>query len=304
MGLIKQKCILLLCQASFSPPLKTPRDGVFTSGKSLVMAWKRIYLLLKSLLRFGRMNGCIRTAAAACIKWTSEFKMEVWEKVDLQLHVQKVWPLKGKSIEAYYKYLFTGDRAAKGFKHNMDGILFRFRRVLLTVVGSCLLGKSVQLENEPDQNRLAPAAVASLNIWNQTDAADGVWRRRTQLRNFINKGNRGGGGAGGYWRFRHHEVGGGGITWTLFAIILSQQLASFSSVNPARDQRGIICQRWDLHLTRSSRPGPTARVPKTPARLPDTRLTKRPRNHLMAVLSQLYRPRWYATDHLNKSEAP
>lgn len=105
---------------------------------------KKDLLVLKSLLRFGRMNGCIRTAAAACIKWKADFKMEVWEMVALQLHVQKVWPLKGKSIETYYKYLFIGNRAAKGFKHSIDCILFRFRHVLLTVVGD-----SVQHEETP-----------------------------------------------------------------------------------------------------------------------------------------------------------
>lgn len=50
---------------------------------------KKDLLFLKSLLRFGRMNECIRTAAAPSIKWKAEFKMEVWEMVDLQPHVRK-----------------------------------------------------------------------------------------------------------------------------------------------------------------------------------------------------------------------
>lgn len=154
---------------------------------------KKDLLLLKSLLRFGRMNECIRTAAAPSIKWKAEFKMEVWEMVDLQPHVQKLWPLGGKSIRSYYKYLFIGKKAVMGLKYNMECILFCFWDTLLTVVckdAPVWLVIASNLKTRPsladsstaarrqtemfhpardsckrtDQIRFAPADVASLNM--------------------------------------------------------------------------------------------------------------------------------------------
>lgn len=136
------------------------------------------------------MNECIRTAAAPSIKWKAEFKMEVWEKVDLQPHVRKRRPLGGKSIRSYYKYLFIGKKA--GLKYNADCIFFCFGDALLTVVcwvAPVWLVIASNLKTRPsladsstaarrqtemfrpardsckrtDQIRFAPADVASLN---------------------------------------------------------------------------------------------------------------------------------------------
>lgn len=97
------------------------------------------------------------------------------------------------------------------------------------------------------------------------------------------------------------------IIWTLFLNILSsQQLASYS---PAKESKSSLetavmnlsAARFTLYMVLKARSNSKGcqnkkNKNKMAARLPDIGLTKHPRGHLMALLSELYRLCWYAKD--------
>lgn len=133
MELIKQKFIILLCQVSFSQPLKTLCDGVCTSGKWLVMAWKRDLLFVNPLLGFGQINGW--TWAAASIKRKAQFRMEKriyecsFEKPHLQRWNQSIMALIGVLLLIYIFKVQSSDTAKVAhilwFEDNLFRILLQ-----------------------------------------------------------------------------------------------------------------------------------------------------------------------------------